>query len=82
MCKKFLVLLLILLPAFTFAQQKFALVIGNGDYSGGLPRLANPVNDANDIAAVLEHLGFTVDKVLNGTLELMEDAAIRLKDRR
>ena len=62
------------------APQKYALVIGNSNYTGLTP-LSNPVNDANDIAAVLEHLGFTVDKVLNGTLEQMEDASIRLKDR-
>ncbi|MCL2127812.1 MAG: caspase family protein [Treponema sp.] len=60
-------------------SAKFALVIGNGNYSGLTP-LANPVNDANDIAAVLEYLGFNVDKVLNGSLEQMEDAVIRLKD--
>ena len=60
--------------------QKFALVIGNSAYTNLTP-LSNPVNDASDIALVLEHLGFTVDKVLNGTLEQMEDAVMRLKDR-
>jgi len=60
--------------------QKFALVIGNSAYTNLTP-LANPVNDAGDIALVLEHLGFTVDKVLNGTLEQMEDAVLRLKDK-
>ncbi|MCL2834632.1 MAG: caspase family protein, partial [Treponema sp.] len=92
----FTVLALLLIPAFLFSQQtispqpanspqasapqKFALVIGNGAYSGGLPQLANPVNDANDVAAALESLGFTVEKVLNGTLQDMEDASLRLKD--
>ena len=56
------------------ARPKYALVIGNGAYTS-LPPLANPVNDANDIAAVLVHLGFAVERVLNGTLEEMEDAA-------
>jgi len=60
---------------------KFALVIGNGAYSGGLPQLANPVNDANDMSAALQSLGFTVDTVLNGTLQQMEDASLKLKDR-
>ena len=63
---------LVLLPFGLFGQEadvaesppKFALVIGNGVYTNLTP-LANPVNDANDIAAVLEHLGFTVEKVLN-----------------
>ena len=86
-----ILLLLVLFPVFLFAQQnpgqdtlytvekKFALVIGNANYVGMSP-LANPINDANDIAAVLEHLGFTVDKVLNGSLEQMESAVSRLKD--
>ena len=86
--KKSLLLAIFLLPALLFAQQapegpapqKFALVIGNSAYSGLTP-LVNPVNDANDIAAVLEHIGFSVDKVLNGTLEQMEEASMRLKDR-
>jgi len=60
--------------------HKFALVIGNGAYISLTP-LPNPVNDADDVTAALESLGFTVDKVLNGTLEQMEDAAVRLKDR-
>ena len=64
------------------AQQKFALVIGNGAYTGtGMSRLANPVNDANDVSGVLSELGFIVDKVLDGSLEQMEDAVIRLKSR-
>ena len=72
-----------------FAQQntppgmnvpdKFALVIGNGAYTG-LTRLANPVNDANDVAEVLEEIGFSVDKVLDGNLEQMEAAIVRLQD--
>jgi len=88
---RFLVVLgLFLLPALVFAQQtinpqsdapqKFALVIGNGAYNGGLPQLANPVNDANDMSVALQSLGFTVDTVLNGTLQQMEDASLRLKD--
>ena len=60
--------------------QKFAMVIGNSTYTTLTP-LANPINDANDIASVLEHLGFSVDKVLNGTLEQMENAGSG-KDRR
>ena len=85
----FALLVLALLPAALSAQQneaaaaapaKFALVIGNANYSGLTP-LANPVNDANDISAVLEYLGFTVDKVLNGSMTQMEDAVLRLRDR-
>ena len=89
--RKTLFIFLILFPALLFAQAnagtpeknaplKYALVIGNSNYAGLSP-LANPVNDANDIAAVLQHLGFTVDKVLNGSMIQMEDAVLRLKDR-
>jgi hypothetical protein len=64
----------------TIEPQKFALVIGNGNYTG-LTRLANPVNDANDMAAALQDLGFTVDKILDGSLDQIENAVIRLKNR-
>jgi tetratricopeptide (TPR) repeat protein len=64
----------------SFAQQKYALVIGNAKYIEGAP-LRNAENDANDITAVLQGLGFTVDKLLNASLDQMEDAAVRLKNR-
>ena len=84
MNRKLLVLLLALLPAFVFAQQntqaKFALVIGNGNYTN-LSKLANPVNDANDMADALREIGFTVDKLLNAGQDQMETAVMRLKDR-
>ena len=70
--------------AMSFAQDatpsKFALVIGNANYST-LSRLSNPVNDANDVTIALEYLGFTVEKILNSDLEHMEDAVTRLKDK-
>ena len=66
--------------AFSFGQQKYALVIGNGAYTH-VTKLNNPVNDANDVAAALQGLGFTVDKLLNASQEQMESAAIRLKNR-
>jgi hypothetical protein len=79
-------MLLLVVAAISFSQQnvsapqKFALVIGNGNYTGMTP-LKNPVNDANDIEAALKGLGFTVDKVLNGNLNQIENAIIRLKNR-
>jgi formylglycine-generating enzyme required for sulfatase activity len=62
------------------AQQKYALVIGNSNYAN-VGTLKNPANDARDVKAALEGLGFTVDLVLDGTLGQMEDAAVRLKNR-
>jgi len=82
--KKLLILVCALIPAALFAQQaqppKYALVIGNGAYSSLTP-LANPVNDANDVADALQRLGFTVDKVINGNLSQMDNAVIQLKNR-
>jgi hypothetical protein len=77
MIKKF-VFLLLLLPAFAFAQNKHALVIGNGNYAN-IARLANPVNDANDMEAALRGLGFTVEKALNANLAQMENGIVNLK---
>jgi len=84
--KKTFAFLLFLLPAVLFAQEsnpeppKFALVIGNGAYRN-LSRLTNPVNDANDMALALEYLGFTVDKLLDSSLEQMENAVTNLKEK-
>ena len=78
--KKLFVVLLVLLAAGLFAQQKFAVVIGNGSYSN-VTKLNNPVNDADDIARVLEYLGFTVTILRNGNLEAMETAVLWLRDR-
>jgi hypothetical protein len=74
----FFVVLTILPLTGLFAQQKYALVIGNSNYIG-ISKLTNPVNDANDMAAALQSLGFTVDKVINGDLEQMETAVTNLK---
>jgi hypothetical protein len=46
------------------AARRVALVIGNSDYKSA-PRLENPKNDATDLAAVLEGLGFQVTKGLD-----------------
>ena len=63
----------------TSGPQKYALVIGNSNYTG-ISKLNNPANDANDMAAALSDLGFTVEKLLNANLDQMESAAIRLKN--
>jgi formylglycine-generating enzyme required for sulfatase activity len=71
---------ILLMAAAVFGQQKYALVIGNGNYTnfGSLP---NALNDANDMTAALQGLGFTVDKVLDGDRTQMEGAITRLKNR-
>jgi len=45
--------------AFGSTSEKVALVIGNSNYSA-VPKLRNPRNDAQDLAASLENIGFEV----------------------
>ena len=47
-----------------FAQNRFALVIGNNNYAS-IERLANPVNDATDVASKLRSLGYSVELKTN-----------------
>ena len=61
------------------AAARFALVIGNGNY-GELSKLANPANDAGDMAAALKELGFHVDLLTDASMGAMEDAVVRLGD--
>ncbi len=56
--------------SYAAAEQRIALVIGNSAYSSG--PLKNPVNDATDIAAALQRLGFQVILKKNANLETME----------
>src|SRR5258707_5649558 len=58
------------------AQTRVALVIGNSGYRN-VPALANPGNDAADVAASLQRLGFTVRRIINGT---SEDMRLALRD--
>ncbi|MCI0388511.1 MAG: caspase family protein [Acidobacteria bacterium] len=53
------------------AEQRVALVIGNGAYADGA--LANSVNDARDIAATLRQLGFAVSSGENLNRRRMEE---------
>ena len=79
-----LIFCFLLFPAVIFTQQndppKYALVIGNGAYTN-LSRLSNPPNDANDVADTLRSLGFSVDRLINGSLDQMENAIIQFRNR-
>ena len=55
------------------AEKRVALVIGNGAYDN-TSQLANPPNDAADMANALTGLGFDVVKVINGQKLEMERA--------
>ena len=57
----------------SFSERRIALVMGNASYNGE-NRLANPVNDATDLANKLETLGFKVLRVLDQGKQGMETA--------
>ena len=56
-----------------FPANRYALVIGNGAYKdSNFSCLANPVNDAADVAAALKELGYSVTLKTNlGLRELL-----------
>jgi hypothetical protein len=58
------------------AEKRVALVIGNAAY-GNIAQLANPRNDANDIAASLARLNFSVNKVIDGTFDDVRRALLK-----
>ena len=62
--------LLLLTPA--YGAKRVALVIGNSAYEVG--RLQNPSNDADDVASMLQTLGFEVTKLKDVRKADMEDA--------
>lgn len=59
-------------PENSSQQNRFALIIGNSDYS--FSPLKNPVNDAQDMADLLESLGFKVQLEQNANQQRMEEA--------
>ena len=62
------------------AAERVALVIGNGSYEG-VSTLANPVNDAQDIAAKLKELGFSVVEGYDLGKRAMEEKIGEFSDR-
>jgi uncharacterized protein len=50
------------------AQNRVALIIGNGNYQNA-PPLPTTLNDAADIAQSFEHLGFATTKLFNASYE-------------
>ena len=58
------------------AEKRVALVIGNSAYQN-TPALANPVNDAEDVATTVSRLGFTVVLERNLDRRGMETAIAR-----
>jgi uncharacterized caspase-like protein len=60
----------------SFAEKRVALVVGNSAYQN-TQMLANPVNDAEDMAAALKAVGFNVIMERNLTKRGMESAIAR-----
>src|SRR3982074_3831053 len=58
------------------AETRVALVIGNGAYQNA-PRLPNPRNDAEDVAAAFRRSGFDTILGLDMDKVAMDNAAIR-----
>ncbi len=54
------------------AERRVALVVGNSSYPGA--PLANPKNDANDVADTLTHLGFEVIRHIDAGRNDINDA--------
>jgi hypothetical protein len=65
--------LLAVLPA--AAEERFALVIGNGAYQHIDP-LANPPNDVRLVAEQLEAVGFHVTLLINASMQQMDRATV------
>jgi formylglycine-generating enzyme required for sulfatase activity len=62
-------------PGMAYAQDRVALVIGNGAYRNA-PALLNPMNDAVDMAAALGRLGFSVHKIEDTGFDAMRRALL------
>jgi hypothetical protein len=77
--------IVVLLGAAAQAETRVALVIGNGDYRN-TTKLANPRNDATDVAAALKRLGFEtitgfdLDKAGMDDIEIRFTRAVRDAD--
>lgn len=59
------------LAAPALAEPRIALVIGNSNYGGDLPKLPNPANDAELMASTLKKLGFKVVETRDADLNQM-----------
>jgi hypothetical protein len=57
------------------AESRVALVIGNSAYKNA-PFLPNPINDATDVSASLQRLGYTVKTLTNANYDDMRRALI------
>jgi len=62
-------------------EKRFALVIGNSDYSKKIGVLKNPVNDATSIKAALEAMNFQVTLIPNATYAKIKKEMLIFRDK-
>ncbi|MCE7863911.1 MAG: hypothetical protein DYG99_10255 [Bacteroidetes bacterium CHB5] len=62
-------------------EKRYALVIGNAQYSKEIGELRNPVNDAIDMASELEKSNFEVQLLTNATYGQMRAELQKFKDK-
>ena len=67
-------IVLMLSNSSALAEQRYALVVGNGAYENIDP-LANPPNDVRLISETLEAVGFEVTLLVDANKRQMDDAA-------
>jgi formylglycine-generating enzyme required for sulfatase activity len=67
-------LAVVAMAAPALAEPRIALVIGNSNYQGDLPKLPNPANDAELMTATLRKLGFKVIETRDADLKQMTNA--------
>ena len=80
MHKTALLMSLVLLSVVAYAQERIALVVGNAAYEH-TSQLSNPVNDASDIAATLENLGFSVSRLYDASRDDIQKAVDEFANR-
>ncbi len=62
-------------------EKRYALVIGNSQYSKEIGELRNPVNDATDMAAELEKSNFEVQLLTNATYGQIRASLLKFKEK-
>ncbi len=77
---KLALIALLLLPLISGAQDRFALVIGNGRYVNIDP-LPNPPNDVELVSEALKKVGFQVTLLKDADRRTMDDAAKQFADK-
>ena len=71
--RPFMAVFMFVTPSVVLADGRVALVIGNSAYSEA-SRLPNPVNDATDVSAALERIGFDVETRLDASRQDVSEA--------